>query len=473
MKQTIIETKTRTGVIFCDTERKMEYLYVGDYGKENNIKANFLNLNKEINGVVHKEVDLSEKMVVTISTQKGCPMNCMFCDCPHFGYFGNLSAEDMTAEVIRAVVESRCTYTKRFNLHLARMGEPSLNYDNISTLLTILPELIRTAGLNADVIHPVFTTMLPKTIDKKQLTHLLINFCQYHKNALYKGEASLQLSINSTDEEQRNKLFRGKSHSLTDISDIARQLPMPKGRKYTLNFPVTKDTILDPKRLSELFDKDKFIVKITPIHETNEAKANGIETNEGYYSYDVYKQFEQPLLDEGWDVIVFVPSKEEDEDRITCGNALISAMKNNPYKQKTFMEKNNTARLSSLFKPSDSNKKSEFRPFKDWQEMFNCLMVMGVSRYPMCVARTKQNGKELDDNPIYAIVSAFDRNGLCFKMHRLEYKEVTHRQRRGKEGTHRRLSCTNDFIEVTAQELFDDFYIDGGFVCGIPKKMVW
>ena len=28
-----------------------------------------------------------------------------------------------------------------------------------------------------------------------------------------------------------------------------------------------------------------------------------------------------------WDVIVFVPSKEEDSDRITCGNALISNSK--------------------------------------------------------------------------------------------------------------------------------------------------
>lgn len=43
--------------------------------------------------------------------------------------------------------------------------------------------------------------------------------------------------------------------------------------------------------------------------------------------YDVYRRFEQPLLKEGWDVIVFVPSKEEDSDRITCGNALISEEK--------------------------------------------------------------------------------------------------------------------------------------------------
>ena len=29
--------------------------------------------------------------------------------------------------------------------------------------------------------------------------------------------------------------------------------------------------------------------------------------------------------DSWWDVIVFVPSKEEDEDRITCGNSLIAS----------------------------------------------------------------------------------------------------------------------------------------------------
>lgn len=102
---------------------------------------------------------------------------------------------------------------------------------------------------------------------------------------------------------------------------------MPVGRKYTLNFPVTKDTILDPAVLDKLFDKEKFIVKITPIHETKEAISNGIQTEEGYYTYDVYKQFEQPLVKAGWDVIVFVPSVEEDEDRITCGNALLSEHK--------------------------------------------------------------------------------------------------------------------------------------------------
>ena len=90
---------------------------------------------------------------------------------------------------------------------------------------------------------------------------------------------------------------------------------------------LTKDTILDADKLSELFDRDKFIVKITPIHETNSAVNNGFDVTTSYEDYNVYRDFERPLLDKGWDVIVFVPSKEEDSDRITCGNALISNKK--------------------------------------------------------------------------------------------------------------------------------------------------
>jgi 23S rRNA (adenine2503-C2)-methyltransferase len=322
----IKEFKTRTGAIFCDTEKKLEYLYVGDYGKENNIKANFLGLTKEINQVKHHEVDLGYKLVVTISTQKGCPMACMFCDCPKVKFGGNASREELYEQVERSINASKCNYTARFNLHFARMGEPAFNARNVFDFMREDLRNLVNSKMKADAIHPVFTTMCPKGVGKDKLKDILLEFCSI-KNEDYKGEAGLQLSINSTDETQRNELFRNRSLSLKEISDIAKELPMPVGRKYTLNFPVTDKTILDPKTLDELFDKNKFIVKITPIHETNEANENGINTPEGYYKYDVYKQFEQPLIEAGWDVIVFIPSKEEDEDRITCGNALLSMEK--------------------------------------------------------------------------------------------------------------------------------------------------
>ena len=140
---------------------------------------------------------------------------------------------------------------------------------------------------------------------------------------VYGGEDGfgLQFSINTLDEDDRNAMFRNRSMSLQEISEVIRELPMPKKRKYTLNFAVTSKSNLDVELMNKYFDKDKCIVKITPIHETVEAVDEGYEIVK---DFDVYEKFEQPLVDDGWDVIVFVPSKEEDADRITCGNSLIA-----------------------------------------------------------------------------------------------------------------------------------------------------
>lgn len=312
--------KTHTGKIYVDRERRLEFLTVGDYGKENNIKADFLGLHKEINGVKHHDVDLTDKWVATISTQKGCPMRCKFCDCPKYGFYGNTTLDDMTYEIETILAHEDVSHTNRFNVHFARMGEPTFNWDVITFANDKLRDLVA-EHINVKTVHPVVSTMLPKS--NKRLEEFLLRWCEI-KNVEYGGEAGLQFSINSTDESQRNDQFNGTSLSLGEISSLAAKLPMPVGRKYTLNFAVTKDTILDAKKLSTLFDKEKFIVKITPIHETNSAVDNGFDVTTSYEDYDVYRDFEKPLVEDGWDVIVFVPSKEEDSDRITCGNALIS-----------------------------------------------------------------------------------------------------------------------------------------------------
>lgn len=315
--------KTHTGKIYVDREKNLEFLTVGDYGKENNIKADFLGLTKEINGVQHHEVNLADKWVATISTQKGCMMNCKFCDCPKFGFRGNASREELEYEV-RTILEGEDQkYTERFNVHFARMGEPTFNPAVLDFAEQDLRRLV-SRYITAETIHPVVSTMMPK--DNKKLLSFLLRWCHI-KNEVYHGEAGLQLSINSTSPVQRGWQFDNKSLSLEQISYIAESLPIPVGRKYTLNFAVTKDTELDAEVLDTLFDKEKFIVKITPIHETHNALQNGFEVTTSYDDYDVYRDFERPLVSLGWDVIVFVPSKEEDSDRITCGNALIAGNK--------------------------------------------------------------------------------------------------------------------------------------------------
>lgn len=131
----------------------------------------------------------------------------------------------------------------------------------------------------------------------------------------------LPFSINTLDEEDRNRMFRNNSLSLKEIGELISLLPSPKKRKFTLNFAVTSKSNLDVELMDKYFDKDKCIVKITPIHKTVEDVTEGYEI---VTDFDVYEKFEKPLVESGWQVIVFVPSAEEDADRITCGNSLIA-----------------------------------------------------------------------------------------------------------------------------------------------------
>ncbi|MGN1218119.1 MAG: Fe-S-oxidoreductase [Phocaeicola sp.] len=313
-------TETHTGKIITDTDLNLEYLYVGDYGKENNIKASFLGYDKRIDEVKHQDVDITDKLVVTVSSQKGCPMNCNFCDCPKLGFKGNATLPELVTEIMSGVALSGIKHGKRLNVHYARMGEPTFN-PNVITSAEYIAKML--ADENSDVTfdeyHPVVSTMMPKT--NKNLKEFLHKWVE--TGFVYGGEDGfgLQFSINTLDEDDRNAMFRNRSMSLQEISEVIRELPMPKKRKYTLNFAVTSKSNLDVDLMNKYFDKEKCIVKITPIHETVEAVDEGYEIVK---DFDVYEKFEQPLVDNGWDVIVFVPSKEEDADRITCGNSLIA-----------------------------------------------------------------------------------------------------------------------------------------------------
>lgn len=313
-------TETHTGKIVTDTDLNLEYLYVGDYGKENNIKASFLGYDKRIDKVEHKPVDITDKLVVTVSSQKGCPMDCNFCDCPKLGFKGNATLPELITEIMSGVALSGIKHGQRLNVHYARMGEPTFNPNVITSAEFIAQMLMNNhSDVTFDTYHPVVSTMMPKA--NKNLKEFLHKWVE--TGFAYGGEDGfgLQFSINTLDENDRNEMFRNRSLSLQEISDIIKELPMPKKRKYTLNFAVTSKSNLDVALMNKYFDKEKCIVKMTPIHETVEAVDEGYEI---VHDFDVYEQFEQPLVNDGWDVIVFVPSKEEDEDRITCGNSLIA-----------------------------------------------------------------------------------------------------------------------------------------------------
>ncbi len=316
-----IEVPTGNVCIMEGEHGNLEFLSIGDYGKNANIKADFLGITRELNGVPNGEImPLSERWVITISTQYGCSMNCKFCDVPKVGAGYNATTADMVNQIKEAIgLHPEIKHTKRLNIHYARMGEPTWNPSVLTSAMAL--RNISDQLLAGSLVHPVVSTMMPK--NNPRLLDFVYTWLNI-KNNVFDGSAGLQLSINSTDEAQREDMFSGNAMTLIDISKMFADMQKPKGRKYALNIALADDYIVDARHLARLFNPDYFMVKITPLHNTSSCKSNDIKTTGGYSSFVPYQDVEQRLKAVGFDVLVFIPSADEEEGLITCGNAILS-----------------------------------------------------------------------------------------------------------------------------------------------------
>ena len=280
---------------------KLEMLSIGDYGKDINLKADFMGLDRELDQVLHtKLLPLEEKWVITISTQYGCSSRCTFCDVPKLGKGVNATFSDMRNQILTGLaLHPEVTNSDRLNIHYARMGEPSWN-----------PAVLEvTEWLKANIdkkysIHPVVSSMMPK--DNTRLKTFIHEWMDI-KNYLLNGEAGLQLSINSTNEIHRDKMFGESQSTLEDIAKIMKGV-IPKGRKITLNFALG-DWEIDPEILLNYFDPEHYLCKLTPLHKTRAVNNKNMMPDGDWTEYKVYTQTETALKEAGYDVIVFIASE--------------------------------------------------------------------------------------------------------------------------------------------------------------------
>ena len=315
-----IKVPTGNIMVVQGDKGKLECLSIGDYGKDVNLKADFMGLNRNIKSVTHTDLlPLSEKWVITISTQYGCSIGCLFCDVPKVGKGINATYQDLKNQIVTALqLHPEVKHTNRLNIHYARMGEPTWNYNVMEFTINMKDELRSYIG--DSLIHPVVSTMMPK---RNMILDIFMDDWIYVKNRVFQGDAGLQLSINSTDENERKTMFNNNALSLAEISDMSEKWDAPVGRKYTLNFAVAGYQI-NAKQLAKMFDPKKFIIKLTPMHKTSTALEHDIKTIGDYTTCYPYQKHEQELKEEGFDVLVFIASEYEDLGRITCGNAILS-----------------------------------------------------------------------------------------------------------------------------------------------------
>ena len=312
-----IEVPTGNILIVQGDCGKLEMLSLGDYGKDVNIKADFLGLSRTPDPVRHTRLlPLEEKWVITISTQYGCSMGCTFCDVPRVGPGRDATFKDLTRQVLTGIkLHPEVESTKRLNVHFARMGEPTFNPDVLDCAKWLKDHVDPEYR-----VHPVVSTMMPR--HNKWLKTFIHNWMRI-KNRLYHGNAGLQLSINSTDAQERDEMFNGQACSLPEIARIMEGV-IPNGRKITLNFAIASHRV-DPYVLLEHFDPADYVIKLTPMHATHACAGSGTCTPGDSTNYEAYETYEELLRAVGYDVLVFIASEEEDASRITCGNSILAA----------------------------------------------------------------------------------------------------------------------------------------------------
>lgn len=259
---------------------------------------------------------LSEKWVLIISTLFGCPVDCSFCDAGG-KYRGRLSKEELLFQIDYPVMQrfpDRIIRTKKFKVQFSRMGEPSFN-PAVLEVLEVLP------GLYAwNQFIPSLSTIAP--VGTEKFFDRLLEI----KQRLFAETFQLQFSLHSTSLEQRNEWMPVKKWGFDEISAYGRKFYQPGGKKITLNFAVSENTVLQPSELARHFSPDIFLVKLTPVNPTYKAQSNRIVSaiSRNGLTGD---ELASGILSEGFEVILSVGEFEENLIGSNCGQYLQSYLR--------------------------------------------------------------------------------------------------------------------------------------------------
>jgi len=225
----------------------------------------------------------NDKWLLTVSTQKGCPHKCEFCDVAPLGFHGNLSQIEIL-EQIEFILESTpyVKHTSKAKIGFARMGEPAHNIDNVIGAMKSL------YCFNKNIKWlPCFNSILPRRTLLNESGFDVIDKIIDLKENYFNGFLHFQLSINSTNEEQRKELFGGAE--IISIEEIINYINKKDihNRTITLNFIVMEDIELDIDKLVKFgLNKNKFVVKLIPLNNTERGIINNLKTFANYENYD-------------------------------------------------------------------------------------------------------------------------------------------------------------------------------------------
>jgi 23S rRNA (adenine2503-C2)-methyltransferase len=174
----------------------------------------------------------TDRTTVCISSQAGCGMNCPFCATGQAGLTRNLSAAEITEQIVAAA--RTCANgelpggpTRLSNIVFMGMGEPLANYNAVSrTLRNITDESPHGLGISARSVT-VSTVGLVNGIEKLMGENLNV---------------TLAISLHTPDDELRDSLVPINSRfKVREVLAAADDYEKKTGRRYSIEYALIRD----------------------------------------------------------------------------------------------------------------------------------------------------------------------------------------------------------------------------------------
>lgn len=213
------------------------------------------------NGDVDGEEDEQKRLTLCVSTQVGCPLDCVFCATGTMGFGRNLSAGEIVDQVLQA---KKIVGKKITNIVFMGMGEPLMNYDNVMDSIEIISNGMDISTRRITLSTAGWVDGIIQMADEDKKIKLAISL-----HSLYDGVRSKLMPL--------NKKFNIKQ-LLDAVEYYYRKIKIRVTFEYIL-FAGINDTQEDVKSLVKLSKTIPCKINIIPFHNIGFTNPKGFAAN--------------------------------------------------------------------------------------------------------------------------------------------------------------------------------------------------
>jgi 23S rRNA (adenine2503-C2)-methyltransferase len=243
----------------------------------------------------------AERLTLCVSTQVGCPLDCVFCATGTMGFTRNLTVSEILEQylLIQGRIEERIS-----NVVYMGMGEPMMNYENVMASVEML-------------MHPQGAG-----IGARHITLSTAGYAQKIRTmADEKRRIRLALSLHSLVPAVRSRLMPiTKKHSIAELTDALRYYFEKTRQRPTLEyilFEGVNDSEQDIEALVSFVQRVPSKVNIIPFHSISFTNPGAIAAELRPASKDRILWFAEKLREK--DVTVMVRSSSGEDIKAACG----------------------------------------------------------------------------------------------------------------------------------------------------------